>query len=186
MRNQERESSESPMLKAFCRVAPSVRRSLLAILAAVVFFFASVFSSRTSVAVHARRFFALLAINPPFRSKPMGMSWRVGRKLDKWCLCHEDRSKGPQTRPQKRPGKLTISIVEGVLATYRTRRNSNFAWGRSLFVTKHLKSFACNALPCCRCGVRRVRSGSCSSATPSLPSEIGEGTPARDASHGGT
>jgi hypothetical protein len=46
------------MLNAFCRVALSVRRSRPAILAAAVFFFASVFSSRTEIAVQARRFFA--------------------------------------------------------------------------------------------------------------------------------
>jgi hypothetical protein len=66
---QERESSESPMLNAFCRVAPSVLRSFLAIFPAAVFFFAMLFNSRTSVAVHARRFFDFLAINPPFQEK---------------------------------------------------------------------------------------------------------------------
>jgi hypothetical protein len=69
MEFQERESSESPMLNAFCRVAPSVLRNFLAILAAVVFFFAMLFNSRTSVAVHARRFFDFLAINPPFQER---------------------------------------------------------------------------------------------------------------------
>src|SRR5215475_603523 len=64
---QERESSESPMLNAFCRVAPSVLFSFLAILEAGVFLFAIDFSSRTSVEVHARRFFVLLAIEPSFR-----------------------------------------------------------------------------------------------------------------------
>jgi hypothetical protein len=66
-RNQERESSESPMLNAFCRVAPSVLRNFLAILAAGVFLRAIVFSSRTSVEVHARRFFDFLGINPPYQ-----------------------------------------------------------------------------------------------------------------------
>jgi hypothetical protein len=50
------------MLNAFCRVAPSVRFSVRAILAAGVFFFASVFSSRTCTDVHARRFDAFFAI----------------------------------------------------------------------------------------------------------------------------
>jgi hypothetical protein len=59
---QERESRESPMLNAFCRVAPSDRRSFLAILPAVVFLRAIDFRSRSSPAVHARRFFGLLAI----------------------------------------------------------------------------------------------------------------------------
>jgi hypothetical protein len=55
------------MLNAFCRVAPSVRFNFLAILAAGVFLRAIVFSSRTSVEVHARRFFDFLGINPPYQ-----------------------------------------------------------------------------------------------------------------------
>jgi hypothetical protein len=59
------------MLNAFCRVAPSVLRNFLAIFPAVVFFFAKLFNSRTSVAVHARRFFDFLAINPPFQERQL-------------------------------------------------------------------------------------------------------------------
>ncbi|MFZ2066206.1 MAG: hypothetical protein WAV27_09510 [Xanthobacteraceae bacterium] len=55
------------MLNAFWRVAPSVRFSFLAILEAGVFLFAIAFSSRTSTEVHPRRFFVLLAIEPPFQ-----------------------------------------------------------------------------------------------------------------------
>jgi hypothetical protein len=43
------------MLNAFCRVAPSVRFRVLAILPAGLFFFASVFRVRTCSVVHARR-----------------------------------------------------------------------------------------------------------------------------------
>jgi hypothetical protein len=43
----------------------------LAIFPAAVFFFASDFSSRTSVAVQARRFFDFLAINPPFQERQL-------------------------------------------------------------------------------------------------------------------
>jgi hypothetical protein len=68
-KDQERESSESPMLNAFWRVAPSVRFSFLAILEAGVFLFAIAFSSRTSTEVHARRFLVLLAIEPPFQMR---------------------------------------------------------------------------------------------------------------------
>jgi hypothetical protein len=68
-KNQERESSESPMLNAFWRVAPSVLFNFLAIFAAAVFFFANDFNSRISVAVQARRFFDFLAINPPFQER---------------------------------------------------------------------------------------------------------------------
>jgi hypothetical protein len=46
-----RESSDSPRLKAFCRVAPSVRFKVRAMLAARV-----VFNVRTSDDVHDRRF----------------------------------------------------------------------------------------------------------------------------------
>ena len=45
------------MLKAFCRVAPSVRLSVLAIFAADTFFRASDLRSRTCAAVQARFFF---------------------------------------------------------------------------------------------------------------------------------
>jgi hypothetical protein len=43
-------------MNAFCRVAPSVRFNVRAMLVAFVFFFASVFSVRTWAVVHARRF----------------------------------------------------------------------------------------------------------------------------------
>lgn len=54
--HQLRESSDSPILKAFCRVAPSVRFRVRAMLAARVFLRAIVFSRRTSDNVHERRF----------------------------------------------------------------------------------------------------------------------------------
>jgi hypothetical protein len=50
-----RESSDKPILNAFCRVAPSVRFRVRAMLAARVFFLASVFSVRTSEGDHERR-----------------------------------------------------------------------------------------------------------------------------------
>jgi hypothetical protein len=53
---QARESSDSPILNAFCRVAPSLRFKVRAMLGAFVFLFASVFSVRTWAVVHARRF----------------------------------------------------------------------------------------------------------------------------------
>jgi hypothetical protein len=60
---QARESSDNPMLNAFCRVAPTVRFSVLAILAAGVFFRASVFSSRTCTDVQARLLDAFLTMH---------------------------------------------------------------------------------------------------------------------------
>jgi hypothetical protein len=59
------------MLKAFWRVAPSVRFSFLAIADAGVFFFAIDFRSRTSTEVHARRFFVRFAIKPPFQERQL-------------------------------------------------------------------------------------------------------------------
>jgi hypothetical protein len=53
---EARESSDNPMLKAFCRVAPSVRFKVLAMRVARVFFFAKVFNTRISAVVHSRRF----------------------------------------------------------------------------------------------------------------------------------
>ncbi len=57
-----------PMLKAFCRVAPSVRFRDLAIVLAGVFLCASVLSSRTCADVQARFFF-----DPFFK---LGPSWK--------------------------------------------------------------------------------------------------------------
>jgi hypothetical protein len=57
------------MLKAFWRVAPSVLLNFLAICDALVFLRAIVFSSRTSLEVHERRLFFLLAIVSPFQDK---------------------------------------------------------------------------------------------------------------------
>jgi len=55
-KSQARESRDSPRLNAFLRVAPSLRFRVLAMLAACVFFFASVFKVRTCSVVHARHF----------------------------------------------------------------------------------------------------------------------------------
>ena len=51
-----RESNDTPKLKAFCLVAPSVRLRVRAMLPARVFFFASALRVRTCSVVHARRF----------------------------------------------------------------------------------------------------------------------------------
>jgi hypothetical protein len=56
------------MLNAFWRVAPSDRFNFLAILAAGVFFFAIVFSSRTWTGVQARLFPFFMRIKPPCMS----------------------------------------------------------------------------------------------------------------------
>jgi hypothetical protein len=55
-----RVSNERPRLKAFCRVAFSVRLKLWAMLAARVFLLASRFNVRMSRLVHARLFIDLL------------------------------------------------------------------------------------------------------------------------------
>jgi hypothetical protein len=60
---QARESSDSPMLNAFCRVAPSVRFRVRAIFPAGVFFRASDFKSRTCAVVQARLFDPFLGMH---------------------------------------------------------------------------------------------------------------------------
>src|SRR5262245_43180138 len=52
---QARGSSDRPRLNAFCRVAPSDRFNVRAMLDAFVFFQAAVFKVRTPTAIHARR-----------------------------------------------------------------------------------------------------------------------------------
>jgi hypothetical protein len=58
--------SDSPNPDSFCRVAPSDRLRVRAILETGVFWRTSPLSSRTSAAVQARRFAAVLAISVPF------------------------------------------------------------------------------------------------------------------------
>jgi hypothetical protein len=53
-RNYMRESSDTPKLNAFCRVAPTLRFNAFAIFSAPVFFFAMVFKVRTFSPVQAR------------------------------------------------------------------------------------------------------------------------------------
>src|ERR1700691_3116016 len=94
--SQERESSESPMLKAFWRVAPSVRLSFLAICDALVFLRAIAFSSRTSPEVHPRRFFFRFAIKPPFREwqlvSRMSVKEKPGERGRRICTNDCERS----------------------------------------------------------------------------------------------
>jgi hypothetical protein len=62
--NQDyRESSDKPRANAFCRVAPIVRLSDLAIPEAWVFFWVSVFKVLTCSADHARCFDTFLAVD---------------------------------------------------------------------------------------------------------------------------
>src|SRR5215471_6316386 len=64
-----RESKESPRLKAFCRVAPSVLFNDRAIFPAGVFFRASAFNVRKCSDVQARRFpFRFVMISPSGQS----------------------------------------------------------------------------------------------------------------------
>jgi hypothetical protein len=68
------------MLNAFCRVAPSVRFRALAILAAGLFFFASVFRVRTCSVVHARRLdFLAIEITPVSNEKVRSCSIRQSK-----------------------------------------------------------------------------------------------------------
>src|SRR5215469_1279015 len=83
------------MLKAFWRVAPSVLLSFFAICDALVFLRAIVFSSRSSPEVHARRFFFLFAMTPPFQERPACILNASKRKAecDKYLLCSVARAR---------------------------------------------------------------------------------------------
>src|ERR1700722_15307215 len=61
----QRESNETPILNAFCRAAPSLRLSALAVFGAGVFDLAIVFTSLTSCVVRSRRVDVLFAMMPP-------------------------------------------------------------------------------------------------------------------------
>jgi hypothetical protein len=81
-RGYARESSESPILNAFCRVAPSDRFNFLAILAAGVFFFAIVFSSRICTDVQARLFVPFfMRIKSPCMSAG-ACNWKLVKRKD--------------------------------------------------------------------------------------------------------
>ena len=67
--NQMRESKESPSIRAFCRVAPSVLFNDRAIFPAGVLLRASAFNVRTCSDVHTRRFPFGLAIFSPSDQK---------------------------------------------------------------------------------------------------------------------
>jgi hypothetical protein len=82
----QRESNEPPRLNAFCRVAPRLRLSDLAIFGAGLFGLAIVFSSRTSSLVHSRRLDAFSSRSrclfssrsrPCSRSRPAGSGKHV-------------------------------------------------------------------------------------------------------------
>ena len=110
------------MLNAFCRVAPSVRFNFLAILAAGVFLRAMVFSSRTSVEVHARRFFDFLGINPPYQIGswyPLAGAKEIG--TDRFSIMNSWSTMAADTA-----GKLRKGIVRSFLAIYRLGSNCNF------------------------------------------------------------
>ena len=81
------------MLNAFCRVAPSVRFRLRAILLAGVFFLASRFISRTSLAAQARRFFPFLISISLVRLTLLARSSLKGKPCCRipmrWQVCSE-------------------------------------------------------------------------------------------------
>ncbi|MGB7035167.1 MAG: DUF3574 domain-containing protein, partial [Xanthobacteraceae bacterium] len=129
------------MLKAFWRVAPSVRLSFLAICDAVVFLRAMVFRSRTSPAVHERRFFFLLAIMPPFQESRLVSITDVKEKpKDGDHLC-ESRPTATyaimeleaRVRLQTRRGELTNAFVRSFLARRSSGCKSNFRKSALLF-----------------------------------------------------
>jgi hypothetical protein len=89
------------MLNAFCRVAPSVLFNFLAIFEAGVFRFAIVFSSRTSPDVQARRFFVLLAIEPPFQ-----------KQADLYPLRQQKKSRNTEWRKYLFPSSHTLMLID--------------------------------------------------------------------------
>ena len=87
MEVQTRESSDNPILNAFCRVAPSLRFNALAILAAGFLFLASDFNVRTCSDVHARRFDTFLVIQiTPGLEKGRLCSWKLLQRKAKNTL----------------------------------------------------------------------------------------------------
>src|SRR5271154_5863386 len=133
--DQERESSESPMLNAFWRVAPSVLLNFLAIRDALAFLRAIVFSSRTSAEVHARRFFFLFAIKPPFQESQLVSLTGANEKPTDGVKTHLAVEPLPHcrawnftatTRSQMRQGELTNAFVGSFLARRETGGNSSF------------------------------------------------------------
>jgi hypothetical protein len=90
-RTQTRESSDKPILNAFCRVAPSERFSVLAIREAFLFWRAMVFKVRTCSGVHARRFVAVLVIKQTPKCEKVIVAPRVNNNnkesLGVWIKC---------------------------------------------------------------------------------------------------
>jgi hypothetical protein len=107
LKRQERESSESPMLNAFCRVAPSVLFNFLAMTAAVDFLRAIVRIWLTSPEVHARRFFFLFAINPPFQERQLVSLTGANEKLTDWMMIV---SIAVEQLSHKRPGNCLATV----------------------------------------------------------------------------
>jgi hypothetical protein len=107
--SQARESRDNPILNAFCRVAPSLRFSFLAIFPAGVFVRASDFSSRISLASQAR-LFAFLAMWSPLILK------------SNWLICPGDfKGKTPAASDDELPegtsSKKHIQQMRAVEAT---------------------------------------------------------------------
>jgi len=102
------------MLNAFCRVAPSDRLRVFAILAARFFFFARVFNVRTCAVVQARRFDTFLAIQitPGF----MNVSFVAESS------CEEK----PGEFRNVTPTKLCWSSLCGLLASESLRANGRW------------------------------------------------------------
>src|SRR5215469_8662807 len=82
-----RESKESPRLKAFCRVAPSVLFNDRAIFPAGVLFRASAVNVRTCSDVHARRFsFRLAIISPSGTKRSLVAARNTKEKINFWIV----------------------------------------------------------------------------------------------------
>jgi hypothetical protein len=105
------------MLNAFCRVAPSVLFNFLAMTDAVDFLRAIVRIWLTSPEVHARRFFFLFAINPPFQERQLVSLTGANEKLTDWMMIV---SIAVERLPHKRPWNCLATVqAADVVSGYR-------------------------------------------------------------------
>jgi hypothetical protein len=132
------------MLNAFCRVAPSVLFNFLAMTDAVDFLRAIVRIWLTSPEVHARRFFFLFAINPPFQERQLVSLTGANEKLTDWMMIV---SIAVERLPHKRPWNCLATVqAADVVSGYRGQ--IIVADRRQQIVQGGNKCFACRFLAC--------------------------------------
>jgi len=124
IQRRQRESKESPRLKAFCRVAPSVLFNERAIFPAGVFFRANAFNVRTCSDVHTRRFPFGLAIFSPSDQKPSlvaarttkeKINFRIARREFRFFMDENQNLSGGLTATRLLGEKIIEVAERGVL-----------------------------------------------------------------------